>query len=1127
MAKENDGGPSISPLPFVAAALIAAGILVKTVPLESTRPAGEERSNAIRQLSAQDVEARLWQDPLVVRRVAMPPASDMRKRYDLATRDPDHALWRLSSLIHRELESGQDFVMLGANVLGGTHPEDAEFRRRVRFAVIAGLQTLGYQPDSAGAIGYVWLADIPRDRGDLGAYLPELLPYEWFTRVTVNGTTRLLLTWIEEDALGTKPVRALNRVAHALLCEQVSTDLDGKPASLSREACDERVRQTTFRIIGPADSGTLRNISTELRQVNPRNPGASRQGVQLELFSSGATIPDRHLPGIDMLDSAGGSTTQTPASNEYRLKLTRLTARDDALAGALADELVRLRGLADPKSGPGAASETRCATVVLLTEGDTSYGRALADEVRTEVDKECERIDAKPPKVVAYRYFRGLDGMLAQSTQGGGNADNPGSDKKRDRNDIEIRATPRERADGRSQYDYLRRLSAELAELDAAERRKGYAGVRAVGILGSDVYDKMLILQALHGTLPYAVFFTTDLDARLLHSDQNDWVRNLVVASPYGLSLRDALQGNAPPFRDSYQTGTYFSTLFALQPALQAAFGRDAGNGHSEHTTLGAQWFSRVQMYEIGRSRAVELTRGGGRQPVTETPEACSIETPAECALVAQDPGNPGTSRAVRLVDGYRGYFLLAAGSALLLVLLTSRAVRRRLLQSIAAMAVLAVTFGILTARAIEDDGSGRGEPLELLEGVSLWPTIYLRLFAIFAAIVFLVYGWNMIRRCTTRMHRRFFANERRAPDAPPRSRRGRGTDGMLASLMRPLHAPIERFVERLGIRRAFIEHRYGATRDAPQGRGNRRRLLAFVPAAAYSGDTADANAHINPTNGKLDARSAWRVHCCLGRFGPSAVRIGLTTALFTGTVVGLFVLDPPNLPYRGTEVKAWAAATTLASVFTFYLLLFAVVDLTRRATRFVRLLSERPTSWPARTMAREGAKCGLKGPLLETWIAFRVVVMLSSSVSTFIYCPFIVLLLLILARTTLFDSLNLPTPLIIVFGAAVAYLVYCSVSLRRAAESVRERAILLLNNYRLSLASGSIPAELNDAAQSGADPIGTLRAQIDEFKQSIAREREGAFASLINQPVVKALMIPFGGFGGMQVLEFFSIAPF
>ena len=54
-----------NPLPLMAVALLAAGVLVRTLPLESARPhdAAAPSANAV---GEQDVRARLWQDPFEV-----------------------------------------------------------------------------------------------------------------------------------------------------------------------------------------------------------------------------------------------------------------------------------------------------------------------------------------------------------------------------------------------------------------------------------------------------------------------------------------------------------------------------------------------------------------------------------------------------------------------------------------------------------------------------------------------------------------------------------------------------------------------------------------------------------------------------------------------------------------------------------------------------------------------------------------------------------------------------------------------------------------------------------------------------------------------------------------------------
>ena len=62
--------------------------------------------------------------------------------------------------------------------------------------------------------------------------------------------------------------------------------------------------------------------------------------------------------------------------------------------------------------------------------------------------------------------------------------------------------------------------------------------IKAIGVVGTDFYDKYLVLQALRQRFPDVIFFTTDLDARFLHPDNFKWTRNLIVASNFGLSLR-------------------------------------------------------------------------------------------------------------------------------------------------------------------------------------------------------------------------------------------------------------------------------------------------------------------------------------------------------------------------------------------------------------------------------------------------------------------------------------------------------------------------------------------------------------------------------------------------------------
>jgi hypothetical protein len=1113
-----------SPIPLIAAALLAAGVLVKNAPLETARPAGDGHGTSLSQIGYQDVEARLWQDPFAVRAVALPPR-DLRQQRNPARDDPQHSPEKLSQLVDRALEQDPNLEIVGAMVFGRTYAEDAEMRRRARYAVISGLHKSGYEPDNADGLGYAWMPSEVRETADLGARLPEIVPYEWFTK-TERGTNRLLLVWIQEEALGDKPIRALNRLAEKLICSYRESLASAAPARVravriaeAAKECVERMSKRILRVVGPSGSGTLEAIRDELGTRFSHEYRPPERSVLIELNSAGATIANRHIPGLAILERAERDDFADSAPMHYKILLRRLATTDDKLAGALADELVTLRGLADPKPGVGDDGRNRCGTVVLISEADTNYGRILGGELDRAIRNRCQEEGKEPPRVLRTSYFRGLDGLVSAPTKAddaasGSKDREKGSAGKSAGDDVQLLAGQRERAEGRTQLDYLRRLGAELVDLDEGERRAGRSGIKAVGILGNDVYDKLLILQALHRTLPHATFFTTDLDARLLHPDQAAWARNLVVASGYGLSLRDSLQAGVPAFRDSYQAGAYFATLTALHYPIQAALATKAG-----------KWFDRAQLFEIGRTRPVELTRGNGllRNAAEESREdPCSLAAPERCDSIYQDPEISGTSRFVAALAAHWMLFGLAGIAGILLLAATSRTVWAHPAVFWGGIAAFACAFGWVTYVAMKDDRSGRGEPLEWFEGVSLWPTIYLLVLASLLASALLVYGWWLMRRSSLRLHRRFFGETKRgrasrveAPvtdDSPPG-----GGEPVLQ---------FERYLGKTGLLLAFIEQRVAPRGRPPAGKPNRRHLSAFIPFMAYGawGDRTEV-AHQAEDGQRVDARSVWRVHCWNGQLLPSTVRVGLSLALFMWISAVAFFFDPLNLPYRGEAAKAWASYATLASLVLCGALVFVVVDATRRATRLIRCITDRRTRWPDRVIAKHVRETRLPERHLEHWIDFRAVVELTKSVNTFIYFPFFVLLLLVVARSTLFDSLNFPLPLVAVLCGAVLYLVYCAMSLRSTAENARSVALSHYRDQLLLAKSGQVP----DVPATSGGPVDAekLRAQLEEIIERIKSTKDGAFAPLLQQPFLKGLLIPFGGFGGMSLLEHFAISPF
>lgn len=295
-------------------------------------------------------------------------------------------------------------------------------------------------------------------------------------------------------------------------------------------------------------------------------------------------------------------------NNKGIIHFLRTTPTDLELAQALVKEL-KLRGVR--KNSP----------IALVSEWDTHYGRAFKDTIckawRNEFDlkenntnsKSVSKSDKDDPcaeykkSIHYFSYLSGLDGQLPESADNEKDRDNKKSSSKE--LDLRPENATNLRAEREKQYDYLLRLAENIEETEKNfESEKGFLGTfddlrfKAFGILGSDYYDKLVVLEALRKKFSHAHFFTTDLDARYFHAEDFKHVRNLIVASGFGLSLRKEFQGTIPPFRDTYQTSAYLATMLALEPEkCKKSLSQEDLN----------QWL-KARVYEIGRNKAFDIS---------------------------------------------------------------------------------------------------------------------------------------------------------------------------------------------------------------------------------------------------------------------------------------------------------------------------------------------------------------------------------------------------------------------------------------------------------------------------------------------------------------------------------------
>src|SRR5206468_1567196 len=145
-----------------------------------------------------------------------------------------------------------------------------------------------------------------------------------------------------------------------------------------------------------------------------------------------------------------------------------------------------------------------------------------------------------PQTMEIFSYLKGLDGRGSSTGEAAatGEANSEGAGGAGKEQPKEADSKPRQPSDtivpdGPAQFDYIQRLGERLELRDEELHREKNTRIKAIGVVGSDVYDKLLILRELRNRFHDAVFFTTDLDDRLMSPSEWDWTRNLVVASNF------------------------------------------------------------------------------------------------------------------------------------------------------------------------------------------------------------------------------------------------------------------------------------------------------------------------------------------------------------------------------------------------------------------------------------------------------------------------------------------------------------------------------------------------------------------------------------------------------------------
>jgi hypothetical protein len=484
-----------------------------------------------------------------------------------------------------------------------------------------------------------------------------------------------------------------------------------------------------------------------------------------------------------------------------------------------------------------------------------------------------------------YSYLRGLDGEIPSDAAGrgkesqAGQAKSKGSDK-----DVKASLHELERPEGQAQLDYVHRLVARL-EADAALWEGSGKELKAIGVLGSDVYDKLLILQAVRKRFPKAIFFTTDLDARLLHPGQYEWTRNLIIASHFGLQLHPALQYDIPSFRDGYQTSAFFAVLRALgylTPTTPSARLYPLGQYEFSHDVV-------PRIYEVGRTQAIDLSPDPASQATASrcenandfpTKVRTSIHPPRRSFGLWHETGCGGLTDSLHNFRyNHAMWAVIAVFLACVLLIPFDLALAKAAFGGAFLLVVMLLIFWRLSL-------DPEGEPFFWLEGVSIWPTELLRMIAAGLSIIFVLKAVRTLRH-----------NDER-------------------------------------LTRSISQHTEQNGQQATETTASRASWRDWVNPGAWG---------IHYSRHHTSLMSLWNEYGRLSEFPAQRRRVIPQVFLygFLGLVLLFGVFTAPHTPFRGSVSAVADRLIVFLSVFSFLALIFFVVDETRLCEQFIRRLTK------------------------------------------------------------------------------------------------------------------------------------------------------------------------------------------
>lgn len=1177
---ESERGISLPAMGFAIVIFFASTVFLAPRGFDSLRPAEVQSAKPL------ELEAHLWEDPLAALRRHV---EKLGKQCEVLAADrscPDSAFVDVDHVRSRYKDT-KDLTLIAALVPGSLLGGE-EARRRTRFAVLSGLSVAGFAPENSETLSAFRAARCDSLSGCAGEGRKSLsffkapkvlfvdIPFETF--VDKNKRTAVVF-WINERSLGPQWLIVLANIFRFVAPENPTVQLRilGPSSSEAIVTALQTLKALKHALtLEPLDRTRLATfeegwrVLAKLRLISPNSSTPERQllkaaGISDQQEGCVAWGPVSVLNTAfsallkDVRDKLGFTLfSDQPLRDKLGLTLPshlpfpqqpvfyRTIATDDRLSDTLFD------GLFNAESTP--RFRERKQKVALITEWDSLYARTFVDTLKDR--SKCASREMVDIEFVQYPYLRGLDGVLpkdtlsppapARAAPGDALASVFGQSRSKPE------GTPVEWPEGADQRDYMRALVEDL-QVEVAKWRTSGGGLAGIGIVGDDVHDKLLLMQALRQAFPDDILFTTDVDSRLVHPAVTRYTRNLIVASSLPLTLEDTLRCGVPPFRDGLQTATFLAARYAVVAPGEV----DEGRGRDCTRVAASDLEGRIndlvakpRLLAVGRDGYVELAYAGREKSFGAPTTADKSQTTTS----AQAHGDERVEARLRGEKERKVYaWCFATVFAFVFVLMTKylpgpamALARRRLLYGPnldAHGAKIRVDTAVLGALQMASLGFACGVLLELV-----WPTGHGRYLAgglalaatgSFVALAYPGFARALLPKASwTRLlvavavlavlvgidlMCKWALPSAATPDLEALAVNNAWPSQLLLTLGIVLFTW---FLDYSWCK--SVDDMKWITKTYFPGEDDAQHL-----ASVGNGGQSQLGIGHHESEGLPEGAHLWIKYRSAFKSGPRLLRI-LIFLFFAYFIIWLIELalggQQSGAPERGFANLLLIPHTFRINQFTVLVLLVIVGDIIVQTWRFINQLKRARTVYPTATVKKFAMELGPelrivggqrisakpqqrfrtdgRNSFLDDWIDMRLVSDHTAAIGMLSILPYVLLGFMIVSRSRMFDDWRIGTAEVVLFSCLAGASVGMTLLLSAAAETARRLSLDSMHTDLLWL-------------RGAGNEYRPLAEQFSRLIEEVKQLRRGAFAPFLRQPSIQALLVPLGGAGTIQLLDY------